>query len=50
MVTDYKLTQDSDYTNWRHVFDFAIISFIMTFVYHAITFVSSSDSGAWSCD
>lgn len=37
---DYKLTQQSDYTNWRLLFDFSVVSFVLVFMYHVITFVS----------
>lgn len=40
MVTHYKLSEESELTNWRHFFDFSIVSFIMVFFYHLITFVS----------
>lgn len=40
MGADYKLSLNSDYTNWRVFFDFAIVSFVLTFIYHVITFVS----------
>lgn len=40
MVTHYKLSEESELTNWRHLFDFSIVSFIMVFLYHLITFVS----------
>ncbi|KAF7552657.1 hypothetical protein G7Z17_g4184 [Cylindrodendrum hubeiense] len=38
MITHSKLHEDSEYTNWRHLFDFAIVSFILVFLYHLITF------------
>ncbi|KAH8675096.1 hypothetical protein BGZ61DRAFT_361294 [Ilyonectria robusta] len=38
MVTHYKLSEESELTNWRHFFDFSIVSFIMVFLYHLITF------------
>ncbi|KAI9148134.1 hypothetical protein HJFPF1_11958 [Paramyrothecium foliicola] len=38
MTAHYKLTQESDYTNWRHLFDFGIVSFGLVIVYHVITF------------
>lgn len=42
MAAKYKLTQESELTNWRHLFDFAVVSFMMAFVYHLITFVSAA--------
>lgn len=40
MAADYKLSQESDFTKWRLIFDFAVVSFGMTFLYHVLTFVS----------
>lgn len=39
MVANYKLSEESEFSNWRHLFDFAIVSFIFVFVYNLITFV-----------
>ncbi|KAH7310560.1 hypothetical protein B0I35DRAFT_439284 [Stachybotrys elegans] len=36
--TDYKLSLESGYTNWRYLFDFSVVSFLFVLVYHAITF------------
>lgn len=55
MVAYYKLAVESDdngdgdastnmmkkYSDWRHIFDYAIITFALTFLYQVITFVSS---------
>ncbi|KEY72350.1 hypothetical protein S7711_01032 [Stachybotrys chartarum IBT 7711] len=35
---DYKLTQESDYTKWRLLFDFSVVSFVLVLIYHVITF------------
>jgi hypothetical protein len=40
MTAHYKLTEESDYNNWRHLFDFGLVSFGLVFLYHAVTFVS----------
>lgn len=44
MTIDYKLKEDSKFSNWRHFFDFALVSFAMAFLYHLMTFVSSSST------
>lgn len=41
MGINYKLGLESEWTNWRHLFDFAVVSFILVFLYHLITFVSA---------
>ncbi|CAI6092887.1 unnamed protein product [Clonostachys chloroleuca] len=38
MVANDKLITESEFTNWRHFFDFAIVSFFLVLVYHIITF------------
>ncbi|KAK7419690.1 hypothetical protein QQZ08_010777 [Neonectria magnoliae] len=38
MVAHYKLNEESEYTNWRHIFDYSIISFFLVFLYHLIAF------------
>lgn len=49
MAAKYKLSQDSELTNWRHLFDFAVVSFAMAFVYQVITFVGSATSPFCHC-
>ena len=43
MTIDYKLKEASDFSNWRHFFDFALVTFALVFLYHLITFVSLTD-------
>ncbi|KAH7131584.1 hypothetical protein B0J13DRAFT_106838 [Dactylonectria estremocensis] len=38
MVAHYKYHEESEYTSWRHLFDFCILSFITVFLYHLISF------------
>ncbi|KAK1964445.1 hypothetical protein LY78DRAFT_704380 [Colletotrichum sublineola] len=36
MVLDYKLRQESPYSNWRVVFDFSVVTFSLLLAYHAL--------------
>ncbi|KAK1995661.1 hypothetical protein LX36DRAFT_724860 [Colletotrichum falcatum] len=36
MVLDYKLRQDSPYSNWRVVFDFSVVTFSLLLAYHVL--------------
>ncbi|EFQ35720.1 uncharacterized protein GLRG_10875 [Colletotrichum graminicola M1.001] len=36
MVIDYKLRQESPYSNWRVVFDFSVVTFSLLLAYHAL--------------
>ncbi|KPM42174.1 hypothetical protein AK830_g4388 [Neonectria ditissima] len=38
MIADYKLNEESDYSNWRLIFDYSIICFFLVFLYHLVTF------------
>ncbi|RCI10033.1 hypothetical protein L249_8736, partial [Ophiocordyceps polyrhachis-furcata BCC 54312] len=38
MIGHYKLTEESEDSQWRHFFDFALISYGLVMLYHAITF------------
>lgn len=39
MGADYKLGLESEFTNWRFLFDFSVISYVLVTLYHLITFV-----------
>ncbi|GKT54420.1 hypothetical protein ColTof4_13787 [Colletotrichum tofieldiae] len=36
MILDYKLRQESPYSNWRVVFDFSVVTFSLLLAYHAV--------------
>ncbi|KAK1981765.1 hypothetical protein LZ30DRAFT_749833 [Colletotrichum cereale] len=36
MVLDYKLRQESPYSNWRVVFDFSVVTFSLLLAYHVL--------------
>ncbi|WYZ35312.1 hypothetical protein EsH8_I_001588 [Colletotrichum jinshuiense] len=36
MVLDYKLREESPYSNWRVIFDFSVVTFSLLLAYHAI--------------
>ncbi|KAH7127467.1 hypothetical protein EDB81DRAFT_662623 [Dactylonectria macrodidyma] len=38
MIAHYKVHEESEFTSWRHLFDFSILSFVTVFLYHLITF------------
>ena len=48
MAINYKLALESEYTNWRYLFDFAVVSLGLVFVYHLITFVSKRYKSTWN--
>ncbi|KAH6888423.1 hypothetical protein B0T10DRAFT_488152 [Thelonectria olida] len=38
MILSFKLNEASNFSNWRHIYDFAIDSYFLVFLYHLITF------------
>jgi hypothetical protein len=40
MILDYKLEdEESEHSNWRHFFDFSLVSFFLLICYHAVVSV-----------
>ena len=40
MLCVYKANEESDYSHWRHIFDFAILTFALLLAYMLVVFVS----------
>lgn len=49
MAINYKLSLESEFSGWRHLFDFAVVSFVLVFVYHLITFVRCPTYSMFRC-
>lgn len=49
MIGHYKLTEESEASPWRHLFDFGLISYALVSLYHLITFVGFLSHVQLSC-
>ncbi len=44
MLIDFKLQRDDEHTNWRILWQFSSLCFLLLWLYHLMVFVSSCPS------